>query len=63
MVEVHVADRSVGLPAFLRISLERITAEAPFGVEEVPGLLSDEGKVELVRSLVRVGLLEIVETG
>jgi hypothetical protein len=63
LVEVHFAGRSVSMPAFLRSCLEPITSETPFAIESVHGLISGEGKVELVRSLVRVGLLEIVEIG
>ncbi len=61
LIEVHFAGRIVSMPAFLRVCVERITSEARFAIKDVPGLISDEGKVELVRSFVRVGLLEIVE--
>ena len=61
--EVQFAGRSVSMPTFLKIALDRISSEAPFAVRDVPGLISGEGKVELVKSFVRAGLLEILEMG
>jgi hypothetical protein len=63
LLEVHFAGRSVGMPAFLRSCFERITVEEPFAIDELDGLISRKGKVELVSSFVRAGLLEIVEMG
>jgi hypothetical protein len=61
-IEVHCSGRSVSMPIFLRICLERITSEAPFTIEELHGLISSEGKVDLVRSFVGIGLLEILKS-
>jgi len=62
-IEVRFAGRSISLPAFLRTCLERFTGESPFAIEELQGLISNEGKVELARLFARSGLLEIVEIG
>jgi hypothetical protein len=59
-IQVLVGERSVSVPAFLKVCLDRITTEGRFAVEELQGLISGEGKVELVRSFVRAGLLEIL---
>jgi hypothetical protein len=62
-LEVDFASRRVTLPAFLRTCLEAITSGQPSTIRELPGLLSDEGKVDLAKSFVRAGLVEIVPAG
>jgi ribosomal protein L16 Arg81 hydroxylase len=52
--------RELALPAFLRGDLEFLLAtEEPFRPSDLPGRLDDEGRLVLVRRLVREGLLRI----
>ncbi len=60
-IAVSFAGKQVSIPSFLAACLRQITGEAPFAIEELSGLISTEGKVDLVRSFLRTGLLEIVE--
>ena len=52
--------RALALPSFLRGDLEFLLgAEEPFRASDLPGRLDDEGRLVLVRRLVREGLLRI----
>jgi ribosomal protein L16 Arg81 hydroxylase len=55
------AGKHVTLPAFLRPSLDRILQDAPFAIGDLPGLITDTGKVDLIRPFVETGLLSIVQ--
>jgi hypothetical protein len=52
--------RELSLPTFLRDELEFVLAtDEPFRASELPGRLDDEGRLVLVRRLVREGLVRI----
>lgn len=48
-------------PRFLKPCLDRILDPSPFAIRELQGLLSDTGKVHLVKTLVVSGLLSIMK--
>jgi hypothetical protein len=59
-VRLSFEGRELALPAFLRGDLEFLLAtEEPFRPSNLPGRLDDEGRLVLVRRLVREGLLRI----
>jgi ribosomal protein L16 Arg81 hydroxylase len=62
-IDLNFASRSISVPSFLRACLDRVLGEAPFSIGELQGLISDRGRLDLVVSFVRIGLLEIVGLG
>ncbi len=61
-VKIHLSGQTLSIPVFLREMLALIASGRPFAIGEAPGLLSDKGRIELIESFVRAGLLEIVGT-
>jgi hypothetical protein len=55
------AGRFLRFPHFLAGSLDSIAKGAAFRVADLPGLLTDNGKVEFVRELAAAGILEILQ--
>ena len=52
--------RELSLPAFVAADLEfLLEIDEPFRARDLPGSLDDEGRLVLVRRLVREGLLRI----
>jgi lysine-specific demethylase/histidyl-hydroxylase NO66 len=60
-LKVQMGRRSISLPFFLHSTLAQLATGEVVVVREIKGLLSSEGKVELVRSLVKLGFLMIRE--
>jgi hypothetical protein len=58
-LNVEFGERTVVVPAFLRGALDRILGRESFAVRDLEGLLTDAGKIRLVREFVRTGLLQI----
>ena len=59
-LDVHFAGNKITVPGFLRGCVDRMLGNTPFTVGDLEGLLTTEGKVELVRPFVTYGLLSIV---
>jgi hypothetical protein len=59
-VEVQFAGTRTTVAKFLRPCLDRILDDTPFTIRDLPGLMTEAGKVEFVRPFVANGLLSIV---
>jgi hypothetical protein len=62
-VEIRFSGKTLQFPLFLKEALEVMLRDAVFAVRDIRGFISDAGRVELARTLVREGLLEIVDPG
>jgi hypothetical protein len=60
IIEVRFAGSRLSVPAFLRTSLDRMLDGTPFTVQELPGMMTADGKVNFVRPFLTDGLLTIV---
>jgi ribosomal protein L16 Arg81 hydroxylase len=58
-VALYGAGKKVLFPKFARRSVQSILDAGAFPVREIGGLISDEGRLELARTLLREGLLEV----
>jgi ribosomal protein L16 Arg81 hydroxylase len=56
-VRVSFGNKSLSLPVFLKPALEHLCREREVEIGTLEGLLSAEGKVQLVQDLVRIGFL------
>ncbi|HVW87092.1 MAG TPA: cupin domain-containing protein, partial [Bryobacteraceae bacterium] len=54
------ADSRITVPVFLKSCLDRIASGEPFAVKELQGLITESGKLELIRQFVQHGFLAIV---
>ena len=61
VLNLRFAGSQVVLPRFLKACLDRILGDTPFAIRDLPGMVSDPGKVELVRKFVKSGFLAIVK--
>ena len=60
VIRVEFAGSQTSVPAFLGGAVDRILESEPFRVRELPGLMTSEQKIEMVRTFVSNGLLEII---
>jgi ribosomal protein L16 Arg81 hydroxylase len=58
---VRFAGRKIPIQPFLESALDLIVGDDAFVVREIDGFVSDTGRLDLARTFVRAGLLEIVE--
>lgn len=56
---VKFAQQELSLPRFMADTLDSLLRTEPYAISEIGGLISDVGKLELVRKFVRAGLLKI----
>jgi uncharacterized RmlC-like cupin family protein len=56
-VLVAFGNKSVSLPIFLKPALDHLCREREIKIRRLEGLLSEDGKLQLVRDLVRIGFL------
>ncbi|HVW11124.1 MAG TPA: cupin domain-containing protein [Bryobacteraceae bacterium] len=59
-LHVVFGDRRVTIPVFMREQLPRILGDQKFAVGEIEGLITSNGKITLIRELVKSGFLRIV---
>ena len=60
-IAVFLGDRELRMPAWVRPAVERVSEGPPVRVGDLAPHLDGEGRVVLVRRLVREGLLEVIE--
>lgn len=56
---IKFSKEEISFPHFVYDSLEIVLQNKPFAVKEIKGLISDAGKLELVKKFVQTGFLEI----
>ena len=61
-VELTFGQTTLTMPGFMSPVLESFLRDQPFAVRAVKGLISDGGKLELVKRFVRAGFLTIVSS-
>ncbi len=59
-IDIEFAGQKISVPAFMRSCLQTIIAREPFAIKELQGLITDSGKVELVKRFLQTGYLSIV---
>jgi len=60
-ITAKFAGKSVTGPVFLKSSFDVIVSGREFTVREIPGMIPDSGKIELVRNFVKTGYLSILD--
>ena len=58
-IKVRFGVHEVGVPAYLESSLNQILQPRPFAIGDLPGIMTIQGKIELIRQFVRTGFLRI----
>lgn len=58
-IKVRFGVHEVGVPSYLESSLSQILQPQPFAIGELPGMMTMQGKIDLIRQFVRTGLLRI----
>jgi ribosomal protein L16 Arg81 hydroxylase len=60
-ITVSFGGNNVPVQPFLDSALESILGEEPFAVRDIQGFLTDKSRMDLVRTFLAAGLLEVVE--
>ena len=58
-ITIRFGHKELSVPRILGPSLESIRRAEPFAVREIKGLISDSGKIELTKNLIKLGFLAI----
>lgn len=58
-IDVEFAGHKLTVPVFLQASLDRILSGEPFAIKELQGMITDSGRIELVKKFVQAGFLSI----
>lgn len=59
-ITVRYGAHQVSVPPFLQPAVAMIVGDRPFAIDDLPGLITDRGKIELVREFLRTGFLRVV---
>ncbi|MEP6717111.1 MAG: cupin domain-containing protein [Terriglobia bacterium] len=58
-IEVEFAEQKLTVPAFMGKCLDRMLTGEPFATKELQGMITDSGRIELVKKFVQAGFLTL----